>query len=546
MIRTQCSSDTKTAPFLWLKHAESSLFWFVICILSFQILLVATFSFQFRYKDDSSFIYYLTWLINERGYLPYLDLHETSFPGTFLIYALITKATGYSSLAFNAVHLSLLSLLSVTSYGFLRRIHTRMAAVTTLMFASSYLMMDNSVYMQRDFITLLFMLLACYTMTSQWQLAIRSSITGILFCMAASIKPQTALIAPAVVLCGTHIANHYHQKNTLTQPFSQGYIAAILWSLGGFLLTVVIFSAWLISNGTWQAFIHMLTNYMPLYEMLNGVGESLTPQQRWKNGFDWLQGQLLSGAIPSLVGISIIFYQKTLSSFQKKICYFLIVSWILCVVSVAIAGKFYDYHQIPSNFFFISILSLCFIPITTTSWLTTSWRVICLILVGFFVQNNINPVYALAMTCHDSGNPVCMVPERQDYDIEDRLAHFLRDNLKPGERVEPLTTSVVGPIFFSMLKAKAEPVTPYLEGFQYYHRTDQAVIQNIHKDALHKLKQSPPRFMLSRQEIPPIARDFNDLWKFITQNYNELDKHQYPVLHDPMPVTIYELKAPQQ
>lgn len=346
----------------WLNRIEYCFSGLVIGVLAFQILVVVIFSFQFRPIDDSSFIYYLTWLINERGYLPYLDLHETSFPGTFLIYSLITRITGYSADGFNTAHTFLLLLLSIASYGFLRRIHPRMALIATLLFCSSYLLMNNSVYMQRDFVALLFVISACNTMTSRLPIPFAASLTGLLFGMAAAIKPQMALSAPVVVYYGAHIQTMQQEVFLPHIKLWKVFFIAAAISFCCFLLVALAFIGWLSAMGSWHAFTHMLTDYMPLYEMLNGVGEQLTLQERWQKGMDWLQGNLTGGAIPALAGIIAAQRNQTLTLQQKSLVYLVTICWGIYVISVSVGGKFYDYHQIPQLYFYSCVIALFLFP----------------------------------------------------------------------------------------------------------------------------------------------------------------------------------------
>lgn len=174
------------------------------------------------------------------------------------------------------------------------------------------------------------------------------------------------------------------------------------------------------------------------------------------------------------------------------------------------------------------------------------WRTAYFAFAVLFIQSHINPGYAWAMTCNDD-NPACMIPERTSYDTEDRLAQFLRENLKLGERVEPLTRSVVGSVFSALLKADAELVTPYPEGFPFYHHINSSYTNNIRADAMQRLEQNPPRFFIAAsQGFFPIAgdtnSDFTALGEFIKSHYVKLDKSRYPMLHDPMPIAIYELQ----
>jgi hypothetical protein len=552
----------------------------VILVLSLQIIVLAQHTFLWRYGEDNGFLYYYSWLINEHHYLPYRDLHETSFPGTFLIYGLITKLTGYSVTAYNITHMILFGFLCWASYTLLKRIDRKMAITATCLFGSYYFFMDRSMHMQREFLILILLVCALAVLTSQWQLKNRALISGVLFGFASLIKPHAAIAAPVAILL---------LSNPNGKLFSRETIQAAALSLLGFSCTWILTTLYLVKLGIWPNFYRMITEYLPLYQRMNGLHIEISTDARLIGCLDSIAILLFCGALsfyliaqkhraltilavfsiitayfyieqtidPSknyffllnlpITAIATIFFciQPKRTRAEIRLATLLMLSWPLYSLYVDIGGKNWDYHHIPENFFFCVLLSMVFVSYKATNWRSFSFRIFYLLLSTVFIYGRLSPSYAADMTCL-TGNPICDTPEQQAYAYEDALEHFLRKNVKENERVEPLATSTLGPLFPALLRAGIQPSTPYLEGFPLYHDADSPYVQQIRQDMLAHLEQHPPRFM-----IKPVnffapggaqASRFPELENYVAAHYERVNSARYPELDDKIPVIIYERK----
>lgn len=534
---------TKKA-FVLLAQCEKWLGYLVIAILALQILILAQHTFSWRYGEDVGFFYYFSWLVNEHHYLPYRDLHETSFPGSFLLYALITRISGYSVTAYNITHMLLFAALSGASFLSLQHIHRRMAWAGTCLFGSMYFLMHRSMHMQRDFLVLLFVLLAIAVMTCRWRLTLRASLTGLLFGMASAIKPHAALAAPFVVLTGAMM--HFSAMDVCNRRAAmQQCLRAALFSLTGFVCVWLVIIASMIANGSWPFFYRMFTEYMPLYQKMNGIHIALSPQQRLQNALDWLRGEMLGFLLPAVAGMVMVWQNAALNAAQKRLALMFVLLCPVFLVYVALGGKFWDYHQIPAHYFFCVTLSLCFIPFATRNWQGFTARILFLLMATLFMLPSLSPNYVLAASCLKN-DPVCDSEEQAAYAIEDRLEQFLRREVRPDERVEPLATSTLGPLFPAMLRAEIQPTTPYLEGFPLYHDANDNYVQHIRSDMLARMQKNPPRFIIRPVNFfapgGATASQFDALDHFIENRYALVDAARYPELGEKLPVMIYERK----
>ena len=117
-------------------------------IQSFKLLFVAYllvrlgfnifYSFAWPMDGDLSFLYYMSWLMNEQGMVPYSDLHETSMLGTFIFYNCLTALIGYSSVAFHIADSVLFMALALMTYGLMRPFGSLVALLAIGCFGEFY------------------------------------------------------------------------------------------------------------------------------------------------------------------------------------------------------------------------------------------------------------------------------------------------------------------------------------------------------------------------------------------------------------------------
>ena len=558
----------------------------VILILALQVFVLAHHTFQWRYGDDVGMLYYFSYLINEHGYLPYIDLQETSFPGTFLAYSLITTLAGYSTLAFNIAHMLIMGLFLFGGWTLLKRINSRMAIASIFLFGSTYFFMNKAMYMQRDFFVLILVVYAVIIMSNPWKLITRSALSGLLLALASSIKPHAAIAAPWIIIMGSAMHGAVFSRRTL--------LTAIAASLCTFLLFWLCLIIGMVSAGMWHEFIRMTTEYLPLYQRMNGIHISQTTSARlshlfepalstimgsiflycvvnWhKNGeiknhimtiqalaifslsvllLEYFQPSAdyvhyIEKLIPILGILCIIFFRKNTTNQIILLCLIFILKPLFSLY-VAIAGKNWDYHLIPMIFFYNALLCLVFIPYQATSWRTFSLRFFYVVLSALIIQSTVSPVYAVNVACL-TNNPVCDTPEKQQDAQEDQLESFFRTQLAEVDRVQTIGASPPGPLIPAMLRAGIQPSTPYIEGFCFYHDADSTYVQDKRRDMMHRMQSNPPRFAI----MPGVffrpggdaASPFNELTDFVQQHYEVVGKERYPELGNNLPMTIYELK----
>ncbi|HQQ62172.1 MAG TPA: hypothetical protein PLF22_01225 [Pseudomonadales bacterium] len=512
----------------------------LLCI-ALQAIALAIGSFQWRLGNDVGFFYYASMLVNEHSYLPYRDIHDTSFPGTYLIYALITGLTGYSSTGFLCVNLLLATLNGFLLYRILRPVHTHMGIAAGLIFVNYYFISDHSNWLQRDFFIACLATLSLAAATLLQHLRWRAMSVGLLMALACLVKPHAVLGAPLFTL----LAACYQDKAFRWQ--TSRVLQCISLALVSFLLVLAITALLMAQAGLLTPFWRMATEYLPLYQRMNGVHQILDYPHMLRNGFDWASNALLLALMPfSAASLSLAVDQVNRASTMKFYAVIFLI-YASYVIYIGLGGKFWDYHQIPANVFYACILAALFIPVQcNTAWKATL-RLVCFLVGMFFTLGyNMLAVGIERMACLDFHSPVCTEDLGTEYRETETLVAFIRQHLRAGERIEPLATSTGGPIFPALLQTGVLPVTPYLEGFPLYHDAGIPYIQSIRQDAMTRLVATPPRFMIrSSGFFGPSgngASRFMELENFRAAHYRLVGEETYPELAGITTFSVYEIK----
>jgi len=444
-------------------------------------------SFSWPMDGDLNFLYYMSWLMNEHDMVPYKDLHETSIFGTFIFYNLLTATIGYSPLSFHIADTVLFIFLGLMTFYLLKPIGKSVALITIALFGEYYYQLGPSVHLQRDYIALFPVVLALLLSQQQFiGLHKRAFIVGTLFAVAACIKPQFGLgAAPAVILL-------YLQSQEGEHSFSH-LLKLIAISLAGFMLILFCGFAWLASLGVMNNFLDMFFNYLPLYSKVNGRNYARMNSEALSGAFHWIKGTLIF-ALPHLI---LSFYRvytgNKQAPLEKSLHYFLIfliVIWFFYLCYVPMAGKYWGYHILPSQYFWAILISLFFVPVHLENnrqkiihsgalllWLALCWLGVLL--------TSFSPVNKTQMAAYERTATTTA-----------ELTQYLKENLRPDDRIQPHVTHTLGPIFPALLAAQAKPASPYLEIYLLYHDIDTPFVQQARQNFMSMLEETPPRYIV--------------------------------------------------
>lgn len=502
--------------------------WWLTAVCLLLATALAARSTRNHLADDVGFFHYLAWLMNERGYIPYIDIHETSFPGSFFLYGLLAWLGQYSSAGFHWVNIASALLCAALLIHILRHFHWRAAAVGSALFLFWYFAQPPALYLQRDFLVIPFILGAIAMLLAPpaiW----RAAGAGALFACAASIKPHAAIGAPLVILLlaqGTPFS---------APPRTTFIVQAVLASLTGFVTVCCGMALWLHTHGNLQPFLRMVTEYLPLYQRMNGIHLAQTAAQQWHNAFTWVSGTATLLGAPVALVLLCVWRTATVTRVQQRLALLLSGLWLLYLVYVGIGGKFWDYHVMPANVFYCALLGLSFTPWNGQTTWALCLRSTTLMVTAFWlwaVYPWADSVEQARCTVSHTASDTCAVAAQDQYHAEDQLTQYLQQRLRPGERIEPQATSTVGTLFTALMRVHALPATPYLESFPLYHDANTRYVQTIRHDMLSRLQAHPPRFIIRPANFfapgGDAASRFTALEQFLLQHYSVVQDARLP------------------
>ena len=92
-----------------------------VVIIGFFVLNTLSTPF-WRITHDAALIHYIAFLIDEFGYVPYLDIFDTATPATLLIHIVIGKLFGYTEGALQFVNFLLIMSMFAMNFFYFKEI----------------------------------------------------------------------------------------------------------------------------------------------------------------------------------------------------------------------------------------------------------------------------------------------------------------------------------------------------------------------------------------------------------------------------------------
>ena len=477
----------------------------LLILLAGLLLTQAAFSLRWLITHDEAPLLYEAFLMQSQGLMPYRDIFDFQMPGAYIMYYLLGVLTNFGPFRLRVLDLAILITLLAITFLFMRRFGTISALAAALLFGLKYLQGGAFMSIQREYLFLPFIALALWINLRE-NLTYRDHlITGVLFGLAAIIKPHAALgLLPITIF---HMANLRKQSMRFLLP------AGI-----GFAIPVSLVILWLALTGSLLPFIDIARNYWPLYAQVNGQME-ITPAGS-RLPFLLTQGFKIGGygiwLLPSLVGLYLVPREN------KKYVYLLAGFTACYAVYPVFTGQFFEYHYIPLAYSFALLASLALTENTTADprAIPVSRNVICtlssFVLVAAILVN-ISP--SDTFTRQLDGRPLAKTTDRASH-----IAKYLEDHLRKGDTVQPLDWT--GGTLLAMLETRAPLATNYVFDFYFYHHVSTPYIQNLRRDFIHQLNEQAPRFIVEVTAIDKpwihgedTSREFPELRAYLNDNY---------------------------
>jgi hypothetical protein len=500
--------------------------WAAVTALGLLFLFEVWLTLEWRMDQDSPLLYYVAFVIDKHGFVPYRDIFETSMPGTILFHLLLAKLFGYSDAAFRLVDIALLLLSMSFAWHVLRTINMLAACAAVLAFALIYLGSGPSMAMERDFVGFIPVLAAMWIATRQYQNNWTGGLfIGVLFGMAATIKPHLAIGLP--VIFTYFVAEKNASKNDQGVPFLTLYYQLALVTGAAFLAVVAIPLLWLWAIGGLAAFWEMLTAYLPLHVDMTGNIETVTTEKKLKYILRRLSRDTRLWLPPALLGLGVGWFSGQLNLAQKRLLLMLAGMLLAYAAYPVFAAQFWIYHWLPFRIVVVLCAALMLLPLAkfrgsfVAEYLLAACFAVCVLVWSMFMRLQ-PPQLTLpwGLEAQMRGLPA---PLPKDGRVDEIAEFLLEANLGPEDRVQPLDWTEGA--LHGMLIAEAVVATPYIYDYHFYHYVSNPYIKEIRQRFVTKLEEEPPRFLIDvDDQLKPRGLDttdtFPELEAFVAAHYS--------------------------
>ncbi len=476
-----------------------------LAVLSACLLAFVVSSLKWRMGQDAPLYVYAAYLMRQLHYLPYRDIYDVNAPGVFLFNQAYVWIFGYDDLGFRCADLICLVAILTSTWFWLKRVGRRVAWGAVVLFGIVYLGYGPPMSMQRDYVAILPISLAILLASSYPRLndMVRCPTIGMLFGLAALIKPHAAIGFPAVLYLGL-VAGDARGAGRRSRGVRARLIAA---SLVGLVVPSLAAIFYLWRHGALPAFWEIATLSWPQYVQLTRYHEILEPGP-WHalylmSGFLAFGGQapwLFTG----LVGVFAALEQPTVPRANKALIIVIGVLTLSYGVYPVFGGKFWDYHWIIFTYMAIALSSLCLVSIPTE--VTGRARLLPLLTLALAISVQVRP--PMESTIQVMG---WSLPAPKDGRV-DEIATFLRSRLRPGDLVQPLDWT--GGAVHAMLIARARLATRYLYDEEFYHHVSTPYVQRLRREFVRDLQASGARFVIDIATDKPWVSGFDTTTEF--------------------------------
>jgi len=487
----------------------------VLVLLGALLLVEAGLSLQWRMVHDAPLMMYMAYGMTHFDYVPYVDFFDMNAPGAHYFNVFVGGVFGYSDSGFRTADLVWLAALIALSWFAMRRFGRSAAFSGVILFGLLYMGAGSDMSLQREYVALVPVAGALLVATSLARLprTVRWLLVGALFGAAATVKPAMLIGFPAVVVFGM-LDERARVREGRTPGSAPG---ALLFSVLGLLLPLAATALHLASIGAFRGFIDIARNYWPLYGALSRTHETVGESERAAYLVrEWIRlGGRAVWLLPAAVGSFAALYRSKLDRPDTRRALLLVALTVCYCVYPVIAGKFWTYHWLPFSYFVVLLASLTLVDVERQTHLRWVPVLALLLAVGVGVRP---PTEFRAQLSGEEW----LDPRVQR---ADRLAEFLKENLRPRDTVQPLDWT--GGAVHGMLLAEARLATPFVYDFHFYHHVSVDYIQDMRKRFLGELGASPPRYIIQVETMRPwisgedTERRFRALDELVASNYTE-------------------------
>lgn len=460
--------------------------------LAVVALVLMSASLHWHYVRDTPLLNYAGFLIWEHGFAPYRDVFETSMPGTLVFHSLVAGLGLSDSLGFMVLAHVIILGFALCGALLVLPLGRPGALLAFPLIVVAMLLLGPAWILKIDMVALLPISAALCCAIWRWPgpVWLRQAMIGLLFGIAATLKPHLVIGAPVAVLAAYVIEDGSGRLRSLSlAPLLRQTASA----LAGAAVPLGLVWIWLVSVGAQHDFLFVLTDYLPLHlektdwQVFLPPGEKrqivLASTIRFGGHFHLAPMVLLTA------GMTLAFL-RLLSVRQGTVLVVLCLLTVLYGLSPAAGGQFYIYYYIP--YFFFGLLTLAasaglVLHLPARQAVKMLW----VAGLGVFLLLFGNRFY------HDG------LLRANSLDQVVRMEQALRTWLPEGGRVQPIdwTSGVI----HAMLRQKVLPATPYLYDYHFHHHVGSDINIRLRARFMVALRAASPELMMKARDFPRVS-----------------------------------------
>jgi hypothetical protein len=408
---------------------------------------------------DAPIMHYLAWRIAD-GAVPYRDLFDMNFPGTYLIHLAVITGLGPGDAAWRAFDLGWLALTAGSIAALAAPWGTVAAAGGGAFFAAYHLASGAWQAGQRDFLLCPFLVLGALAV-ARW-LEGRGGVAGLAWGGLAlgagvTVKPQALALAGG--LAALVVVGAWRAGVAPGRPLAAWVAATAVPSLA--------MVSWLGAAGALPAWRAIVTDYLlPLY---SGVGRPAAwGYHRWQV---WIPIALVIAA-----GVAGAAAGRRLRARHVVA----LVGLIYGIAHYVGQGKGWEYHAYPAAAFAATLLGSDMAVAACRPWRALP--------VGAALIAVAVMLWTKGVEAADAGWV------REKTARVDAVVAGLASRLGPHDRVQVLDTTEGG--VHALLRLRARQPSRFVYDFHFFHDADHPVIQALRAELIRDLDARPPRYVV--------------------------------------------------
>lgn len=448
---------------------------------------------------DAPGYHYIAWMMS-KGAVPYKDIFDQQFPGTYLVHLFVIKFLGTGSIAWRFTDLFCLALIDITIVAYMKKYGALSAIFAACLFSIFHLLNGAFHAGQRDYFTVLSSMAGVYFLASALEHNIspyRLLLAGFAVGAGIMIKPQVGVLL--FLLAIAVAASAYSLGRSWLPPM-------LIFFASGFVVPAAIL-IWLAAIGGLIPFFDIVYNYLAKVYLQIGDIPLIEVLLATQCGTPLVVDAFVAGAI-SLVYCSI----------QKHID----IRRGLLVLGLAY-GLYHHLGQ-RADFLYHTYPLALFIFLLTASWIRLLQNMkrgkLYFLMLGFLLYLSIGFAVTSIQRFRTPLTGYYGLPLNTVF----KLVNDLKDRLAPGDKIQTFFYGCEATHALFLLQRPQ--ATRFVFTFHLFYLNDNPYIKKIRAEFLNALKKEVPKILVfshvtadGEQKNYDYIRQFPALYAWINENY---------------------------